>query len=151
MENFPDLPTILAVASAAIVTTLILNRWLFKPLNRILLQRQQRTDEALQKFQVAQETQAQRLTEIEANLAEARREAYDIREAAQRTGRERREELMKEARDAAQEMLGTARADIAADVEAARGDLETEADRLSEMIAERLLGRSLSSKGESEP
>jgi len=150
MENFPDLPTILAVAAAAIVTTLIVNRWLFRPLNRILLQRQQRTDEALQKFEEAQETQAQRLTEIEANLAEARREAYDIREAAQRAGRERREELMKEARDAAQEMLEAARADIAADVEAARGDLETEADRLSEMIAERLLGRSLSSQGKSE-
>ena len=48
------------------------------------------------------------------------------------------------------EMLEGARADIAADVEAARGDLETEADRLSEMIAERLLGRSLTSEAESE-
>jgi F-type H+-transporting ATPase subunit b len=151
MENFPDLPTILAVASAAIVTTLILNRWLFKPLNRILSQRLQRTNEALEKFQEAQDTQAQRLTEIEANLAEARREAYELREAGQRAGRERREELMKEARDAAQEMLGAARADIAADVKAARSDLETEADRLSEMIAERLLGRSLTSKGKSDP
>ncbi len=150
MENFPHLPTILSVAAAAIVTTLILNRWLFKPLNRILLQRQQRTDESLQKFEAAQETQAQRLSEVESNLAAARREAYDIREAAQRAGRERREELMKEARDAAQEMLEAARADIAADVQAARGDLETEADRLSEMIAERLLGRSLTPQGKSD-
>ena len=53
---------------------------------------------------------------------------------------------MKEARDAAQEMLEAARADIAADVEAARGDLETEADKLSEMIAERLLGRSVTTQ-----
>jgi len=147
MDNFPHLPTILSVAAAAIVTTLILNQWLFKPLNRILLQRKQRTNDALQKFQEAQETQAQRLSEIEANLAEARREAYDIREAAQRSGRERREELMKEARDAAQEVLEAARGDIAADVEAARGELEAEADRLSEMIAERLLGRQLTSEG----
>lgn len=146
MENFPHLPTILSVAAAAIFTTIVLNRWLFKPLNRILSQRQQRTNEALRKFEDAQETQAQRLTEIEASLAEARREAYEIREAAQRAGRDRREELMREARDAAREVLEAARAEIAADVQAARGDLETEADRLSEMIAERLLGRSVVSQ-----
>ena len=150
MENFPHLPTILSVAAAAIVTTLILSRWLFKPLNRILSERKQRTDDALKRFQAAQETQAQRLSEIEVNLAEARREAYEIREAAQRAGRERREDLMKEAREAAQEMLEAARSDIAADVEAARGDLEAEAERLSEMIAERLLGRKLSNQGRSD-
>ena len=150
MENFPHLPTILSVAAAAIITTLVLNRWLFKPLNRILTQRQQRAGDALRRFQDAQETQAQRLSEIEASLADARREAYELRETAQRAGRERREALMKEAREAAQEMLEGARADIAADVEAARSDLETEADRLSEMIAERLLGRSLTSEAESE-
>jgi len=150
MENFPHLPTILSVAAAAIITTLVLNRWLFKPLNKILLQRQRRADDALQNFHGAQKLQAQRLAEIESNLAEARREAYEIRETAQREGRERREALMKEAREAAQEMLEAARADIAAEVEAARGDLETQADRLSEMIAERLLGRSLSSHDKSE-
>lgn len=150
MENFPDLPTILSVAAAALLTMWIVNRWLFKPLLRIIEERQRRSGEAQLRLEEAQELQTQRLAEIEASLAEARREAYEIRDAAQRAGRERRDALMNEARQEALQMLEAARQEINADFEAARGDLEKEADRLAEMIAERLLGRTLGSSSESE-
>ena len=48
---------------------------------------------------------------------------------------------MMEARQTAQEIVEKAREELAGDLETARKDLESEADRLSQMIAERVLGR----------
>jgi len=147
MENFPHLPTLLSVGAAVIVLTLVLNRFLFTPLRQVLEERQRRTDEGRAELDEAQAAQAQRLTEIEKRLKEARREAYEIREAAQSDGRARRDELMHEAREQAGEIVGKAREDLAADIATARKDLESEADRLSRLIAERVLGRPVGSDG----
>ena len=141
MEDFPNLATLLSVASAVIVLTIVLNFLLFKPLLRVLDERQQRTDEARTGLDEAQAVQAQRLDEIERRLKEARREAYEIREKAQQAGRDRRDELMQEARQQAHAIVEKARAEINADIDIARKDLEAEASRLSKLIAERVLGR----------
>jgi F-type H+-transporting ATPase subunit b len=148
MENFPHLPTLLSVGAAVIVLTWVLNRFLFKPLRAIIDERQRRSDEGRGKLEEAQATQAQRLDEIEARLREARREAHEIREQALRAGRGRRDELMGQARQQAHGLIEEARAEIAADLETARHDLEAEAERLSEMITERVLGRPVGKAGE---
>jgi len=150
MENFPHLPTLLSVGAAVIVLTLVLNQFLFKPLRAIIDERQRRGEEARGKLEEAQATQAQRLDEIEARLREARREAHETREQALRAGRARRDELMGEARQRAHGLVEEARAEIASDIEVARKDLETEAQRLSEMITERVLGRPVGKAGESD-
>lgn len=147
MENFPHLPTLLSVGAAVIVLTLVLNKFLFTPLRKVLDERQQRTDEGRAELEEAQAIQAQRLDDIEQRLKEARREAYEIREEAQSEGQARRDELMNEARDQAGEIVGKAREEIAADIDTARGDLEAEADRLAKMITERVLGRPVGSEG----
>lgn len=147
MENFPHLPTLLSVATAVIFLMLVLNQFLFKPLRRLIGERERRTKDAGDEFDEAGAVQAQRLDEIENRLKEARREAYDIRDAAQRAGRARRDERMTEARQEAHKIVERARAEIAADIETARKDLESEADRLSQMIAERVLGRPVGSGG----
>jgi F-type H+-transporting ATPase subunit b len=141
MENFPHLPTLLSVGAAVIVLTWVLNRFLFKPLRAIIDERQRRSDEGRGKLEEAQATQAQRLDE-------ARREAHEIREQALRAGRGRRDELMGQARQQAHGLIEEARAEIAADLETARHDLEAEAERLSEMITERVLGRPVGKAGE---
>ncbi|MCH7824681.1 MAG: F0F1 ATP synthase subunit B [Acidobacteria bacterium] len=147
MENFPHLPTLLSVAAAVIFLMLVLNQFLFKPLRRLIGERERRTKDAGDELHEAGAVQAQRLDEIENRLKEARREAYDIRDAAQRAGRARRDERMTEARQEAHKIVERARAEIAADIETARKDLESEADRLSQMIAERVLGRPVGSGG----
>ena len=141
MENFPHLPTILSVAAAVLALILVLNQFLFKPLRTIIDERERRTSEARTELDEARAVQGQRFDEIEQRLKEARREAYEIRDGAQRAGRARREELMTEARQQAHHVVNEAREEIAADVETARRDLEAEAERLSQMIADRVLGR----------
>jgi F-type H+-transporting ATPase subunit b len=147
MENFPHLPTLLSVASAVLVLILMLNRFLFRPLRTIIDERERRTGEARAELDDARGVQERRLDEIEQRLKEARREAYEIREAAQRAGRIRRDELMAEARQQAHQVVDEARQEIAEDLETARHDLEAEAERLSQMIAERVVGRPLSADG----
>ena len=147
MENFPHLPTILSVGSAVIVLTLVLNQFLFKPLRGIIDERERRTKEAKNELDEARAVQERRLDEIEQRLKDARREAYEIRDASQRAGRAQRDALMTEARQQAHEVVDQAREEIAADVETARNDLEAEAERLSRMIADRVLGRAVSSDG----
>ncbi len=147
MENFPHLPTLLSVASAVLVLILMLNQFLFKPLRTIIDERERRTGEARAELDDARGVQERRLDEIEQRLKEARREAYEIREAAQRAGRVRREELMAEARQQAHQVVDEARQELAADLQTARHDLEAEAERLSQMIADRVVGRPLSADG----
>ncbi len=149
MENFPHLPTLLSVASAVLVLILVLNQFLFKPLRTIIDERERRTDEARAELDDARGVQEQRLDEIEQRLKEAQREAYDIREAAQRAGGARRDELMAEARRQAHQLVDEARQEIAADLETARHDLQAEAERLSRLIADRVVGRPLSADGQS--
>ena len=138
----------LSVAAAVLLLAAILNRWLFKPLNGILAERREQTEAAQRSLQEARQAQEARLAEIEKRLAEARREAYEIRDVAQREGHERQEALLREARADAQEILDAARAEIAADIESAQVELEAQADRLAGMVAERLAGRPLESAGE---
>ena len=141
MENFPHLPTLLSVGAAVIFLTLVLNQFLFKPVRGIIDDRERRTKDARDELDGASALQTQRLDEIEMRLKDTRREAYDIRDAAQRAGRAERDERMMEARQTAQEIVEKAREELAGDLETARKDLESEADRLSQMIAERVLGR----------
>ncbi|MDP6686686.1 MAG: ATP synthase F0 subunit B [Acidobacteriota bacterium] len=147
MENFPHLPTLLSVGAAVFFLMLVLNQFLFKPLRSIIDERERRTTHAQEELQAANVLNAERLDQIENRLKEARREAYDIRDAAQREGRAKRDERMMEARQAAQDIVEKARAELAADVEIAHQDLESEAERLSQVIAEQVLGRPVGPKG----
>jgi F-type H+-transporting ATPase subunit b len=147
MENFPHLPTILSVASAVLVLIVVLNQFLFKPLRAIIDERERRTDETRAELDEARGVQQRRFDEIEQRLKEARREAYEVREAAQRGGRARRDELMVEARQQAHLVVDEARVEIAAELETARRDLDAEAERLSQMIADRVAGRPVGADG----
>ena len=149
MENFPHLPTLLSVGAAVVFLMLVLTQFLFKPLRSIIDERERRTTHAHEELEAANILQAERLDQIDNRLKEARREAHDIRDAAHRAGRAERDERMTEARKAAQDIVEKARAELAADVEIAHKDLESEAARLSEVIAKQVLGRPVDPEGES--
>ena len=147
MENFPHLPTLLSVGAAVVFVMLVLNQFLFKPLRTIIDERERRTTHAQEELEAANILQAERLDQIDNRLKDARREAHDIRDTAQRAGRAERDERMMEARKAAQDIVEKAREELAADVEIAHKDLESEAERLSQLIAEQVLGRPVGSEG----
>jgi F-type H+-transporting ATPase subunit b len=141
MDNFPHLPTILLVAGAVVALVIILNRFLFGPLNKILAARQAEIDDARAEFERARDLQNERMEQIDAQLAAARKEAFSLREQAQQQGRARRDEVLAAARADAMQSIENAKAEIDGQVRGAKKDLESEAESLAKQIAERLLGR----------
>ena len=102
----------LLIAAALVALVFILNKWLFGPLNTILAQRQSEIDTAQSEFDEARRLQDERLAKIEARVADSRKEAYAIREAAHGAGREQREEILTAARDDAAKQIEAARDEI---------------------------------------
>lgn len=141
MENFPHPPTLALVAAAVVVLVFILNRWLFGPLNEILTTRRAEIDSARAELEKAKQVQDERIAQVESRLAQARKEAFGVREAAIREGREQRDEVLVAARADAQASVDEARAQIQQQVTEAKAELETEAQAIARRVAEQLLGR----------
>jgi len=146
MDNFPHPPTMILVAAALLVLVFILNRWLFGPLNQILSRRADEIASAQAAFDNARRTQEERLAAVEAQLAEARKEAFSIREAEQAAARQKRDGLLADARAEAMQRVEQARDELRREVDTARQELEARAEELAGNIAQRLLGRDLRAK-----
>ncbi|HJO05286.1 MAG TPA: ATP synthase F0 subunit B [Acidobacteriota bacterium] len=147
MDNFPHLPTIALVAAAVVAVVIIANRWVFGPLNVILARRQTEIDEAGEAFADATRIQEERLAEVEARVAQARKEAYAIREAAHGEARAERDRVLGEARAEAARKVEEAKAAIDEQIEQARLQLEADAGDLAKRIADRILSRPVGSGG----
>lgn len=147
MENFPHPPTLALVAAAVLVLVWILNRWLFGPLNGILAERQAEIADARAEFEQAKQIQDERIAQVESRLADARKEAFGVREAAIRDGRSRRDQVLAEARADAQASVDRAREEIQRQVAEAKDELEAEAETIARRVAEQLLGRRVGAGG----
>lgn len=147
MDNFPHLPTILSVAAAVVALVFVLSRFLFRPLGAILEERRAKVDGARRELEESQALQERRLAEIEARIAETRKEAFAIRDRAQQEARARVDERVRAAREEVRSEMEAAEERIKAMVEEERGKLDERAKELSEQIVERILGRRVAGNG----
>lgn len=145
MENFPHAPTLALVAAAVLTLVFVLNKWLFGPLNEALTRRQREIDEAREAFESAQQVQDERLAQIEMQLAEARKDAFALREQELAAGKAKRDRVLAEARADAAEHVARAKAELQAEIDKAKAELDRQASDLARRAAERLLGRAVAS------
>lgn len=140
----PEGPLLIVLIVAFAVLVFPVNALVFKPLFRVLEEREARIDGA--RARAAE-------IEVEANaLLERYREA--IRESREETESRRRSELevarteqgarSDQARSAAQEVIGQGRVELEAWLGEARRELRQNAGPLAQIVAERVLGRGLS-------
>lgn len=144
MDNFPHIPTMLSVAAAVVALVFILNRYLFRPLGGILEERRAKVEGARRELEKSQALQEQRLAEIEARLAETRKEAFAIRDRAQQESRARLDAHVRSAREEMRAEMEAAEDRIKAAVEEETKKLDEMAKALSEQFVERILGRPVS-------
>ncbi|WP_157109998.1 F0F1 ATP synthase subunit B [Thermanaeromonas toyohensis] len=116
---------------------------LYKPLGKILAEREAKIEGSLQDAQAAKEKAEKLLKEYEDKLAGARREAQAIIERATRLGEEMREEILAQAREEANRTLEAARAEIAGEKARALAAIRDEAAGLAVLVAQKILERSL--------
>jgi F-type H+-transporting ATPase subunit b len=137
---FPDL-SVLWVIFFVLLLTILLDRLLFRPLQRVMDQRAESTRSARELAErSASEARAATL-EFEQKTAAARAEVYRQMDEMRRTATAERTEILMQTRAQAEAEIAAASARLQAETEDARRRLAADADVLGAAAAERILGR----------
>lgn len=136
--------SVLWVIVSVLLSVAALNWLVFKPLTRIMGEREHaiRSAQALAARSAAEASAAS--AEFEARTRAARAEIAREFEDTRRAGQALRQELVDQTRAEVDTHLTRAASELARDSAAARADLDEEARRLADEIAERVLGRRIS-------
>ena len=105
-----------------------------KPLERVLEQRRDRTEGAIEKARANVAAAESRTHEYEQKLREARLTIFKAQESRRQQAQQMRTQALEEARARAQEQIRQARAAIEQDIGQARAGLQGEAERLASEI-----------------
>ena len=126
-----------------IILVFVLNRILFKPIGRVLDERQTLTDGATNEARAARRTYDSRLAEYEATIRQARSESYKRSEQERAAAVEERRHLIDEAKLHAHGQIERAKQEIEEQVVLARAALESESRQIAERISRTVLGRTV--------
>jgi F-type H+-transporting ATPase subunit b len=111
----------------------------YKPLQRVLAERQARTEGAIQQAQAEITSAEERTAEYERRVREARAQIYAAQEARSRHTSEQRDAALAEARRQADSKVKGARLDLEKEVLAAKASLQQQAEVLAQKIIESVL------------
>jgi len=126
-----------------IVLLIALNLILFKPIGRIMHEREQGISSAFGDAKSAHDRMQSLLDRYNTSLAEAKQKSMTTYNTIYQQGLDAQRDMIAADRAKAGEALDKARAEISAASAAARTDLGKEAERLSQDIASKLLGRAV--------
>lgn len=142
-ESIQLVPDGTLVIHIAIILTMVfvLNRFLFRPVGRILREREARTrgrsGEARETIHLVKE----RLSRYETSLRQARAEGYGLLEQQQAAAYEERKQKVAAVREEVEGQVEQQKGEIRAQAEQARGSLQSEAERVAARISSNLLRR----------
>jgi F-type H+-transporting ATPase subunit b len=121
----------------------VMNRLLFRPISRILDQRQTLTVGAANDARAAARRYEMRLNEYEATIRQARAESYKRLEAQRAAALEARRLVVEAAKQQTAAEIAQAKAEIQRQAEQARTTLATESQQIAEDISRTILGRTV--------
>lgn len=136
----PDL-SVLWVIAAILLLAVILNRWLFKPVLRVIRERETAVQSAIQMAEDATAKAKAASAEFDARMGAARADLYKQLDERRKAGDAYRTELMAKTRNEVDQTLAEARTQLDAQVTQARTKLERDADQLGREMADKVLGR----------
>ena len=139
----PDL-SVVWVIFFLLVLTVLLDRLLFRPIQRVIQEREAASRSARELAERSAREAATATAEFEAKTAAARAEVYKQMDDVLRVARQARTELLAETRAQAEQEIAAASAQLQAEVDEARRRLRADADALGAAAAERILGRKAS-------
>ncbi len=126
-----------------IVLLIALNFILFKPIRQIMREREQGISSALEDTKSAQHRMQSLLEQYNASLAESKQKATAMYNTLYQQGLDTQRDMISAERSKAGEMLDKARAEIVVAANTARADLKKEAERISQEITSKMLGRAV--------
>ncbi len=136
----PDL-SVVWVIFFVLLLTVVLDRLLFKPVLRVMAERERAISSARELAERAANEARAATAEFEQKTGEARAELYRQMDDMRRTAMDERARIMARTRAEAEAEIAAASAKLKAEAEEARRRLDAEADALGAAVAERILGR----------
>jgi F-type H+-transporting ATPase subunit b len=139
----PDL-SVIWVIFFVLLLTIVLERLLFKPLLRVMEERQRAIRSARELAERSAIEARAAAAEFDRKTVEARTELYKQMDDMRRTAMDERAAIMTRTRAEAEAEIAAASAKLQTEAEHARRRLSDEAETLGAAIAERILGRKAS-------
>jgi len=139
-----DLWTFIFQAANVLIIMAIFYALLWKPVSKVLEEREHKIESQLADAANAKEQSAQLLKDYEAKMLSVKQEAHDIIASASRLGEDMKEELINKAREEAEQILIRSKTEIQLEKAKALATLQEEVAVLSVLIAGRVLSRSIS-------
>jgi len=127
-----------------LLLALALDRLLFKPLTRVMGERETRVKSAIELANQAAARAKAATAEFEQRTQAAQGEVYREMDETRRAALERRQELLGQTRRDVDASVAEARARVADQAATARARLEQESAALADAVATRVLGREVS-------
>lgn len=122
---------------------LIVKRFLYKPIKRILAQRQQEIDGQYAAAQAAQQQADDNRREWEATMSTAREQADTILQTATEQAKFRGDAMLDEARQKADSLIRVAQTEAELERKKAEEDIRREIVEVSGALTEKMLGREI--------
>ncbi|HVF56020.1 MAG TPA: hypothetical protein VM934_07700 [Pyrinomonadaceae bacterium] len=142
IQLVPDGTLFLHIA-IILIMIFVLNRTLFRPINRILENRERhthgRTGEARELLQRVEE----KMSQYERSLRETRIESYRLLEQRRAEAIDKRQHKLEAVRTEIGDLVGEQKETIRRQAEAARTSLEDEARQVASSVSAHILGRSV--------
>ena len=135
--------TIVVQVIQFLILVFILNRLLFKPIGQVLAERQQQITSWEEKTQNLQETARLNLEKYENQLIEERLKARESQEQLTRELKEKEDENIKAVSEKAALIVAETQQALEKERERLRVELRQQAKELSQILAEKVLGREL--------
>jgi len=124
-----------------LVLMFVLNKILYKPILRILDERDEKIVGGQEKIKQVEEKSQRMFTEYTDRIYEGRVAALEAKNSARKDAEVQANEIIVEARKKAEEMIAQVRLEMAQEVGKAKKDIETELGSMATSIAGRVLGR----------
>lgn len=139
----PDL-SVIWVIFFVLLLTVVLDRLLFKPLLRVMEERQRAITSARELAERSANEARHATAEFDRKTGDARAELYRQMDEMRRTAMDERAAIMARTRAEADAEIVAASAQLQTEADEARRRLSAEADALGAAVAERILGRKAS-------
>jgi F-type H+-transporting ATPase subunit b len=139
----PDLSVVWVIFFVLLLTA-VLNRLLFKPLLRVMEERQRAITSARELAERSALEAKRAAAEFDRKTGEARADLYRQMDEMRRTAMDERATILARTREEAESEIAAASAKLQAEADDARRRLSTDAESLGAAVAERILGRKAS-------
>lgn len=136
----PDI-SVIWVILAVLLLAVLLDRLLFKPLGRVMREREQAVRSAMELAQTAAAKAQSATAEFDARVGAARADLYKQMDDRRKVAEHYRTDVMARTRAEVDESLASAKTTLDSQAAAAKAQLEADAESLGREIARKVLGR----------